>query len=105
GRDHEHEREHEHDHDALAWRILRQLLADENAPSPPKPWESDAGTPPAVTWPKPTGGAFAAILGLLGTGLLGEVQVDGSPSVLWRELRGPMDAFGRVRNLWNAPVP
>ena len=96
--------EHEKDHRALAWRLLRQLLADENGPSAGG-WESNAGTPPSVTWPKPSGGAFAAILGLLGTGLLGEMQPDGPPNILWRELRGPMDAFGRVRNRWNAPVP
>lgn len=97
--------EHDRDHEALAWRLLKQLLADENAPTPPGAWESDAGTPPAVTWPRPSGGAFAAILGLLGTGLLGELRPDGASSVLWRELRGPLDAFGRVRNHWNIPVP
>jgi len=101
----DHDRDHEHEHLALAWRVLKQLLADENAPSPAGAWESDQGSVPAVSWPKPSGGAFAAILGLLGTGLLGELRLDGANSVFWRELRGPMDAFGRVRNHWNAPVP
>jgi Tc toxin complex TcA C-terminal TcB-binding domain len=103
----EHDRhdEHRHDHDHLAWRILKQLLADENAPKSPAPWESDAGKPPAaVTW-QPSGSAFAAILGLLGTGLLGELRREGSSNVIWRELRGPMDPFGHVLNHWNVPVP
>ncbi len=101
----EHDLEHDRDHLALAWRMLKQLLADENAPSLAGVWESDQGTVPVVPWPKPSGGAFAAILGLLGTGLLEELRPDGANSVLWRELRGPMDAFGRARNHWNAPVP
>jgi hypothetical protein len=127
GYQHEHRRErgnerghpdehdkHEHEHDKperrrgdeqLAWRLLKHLLADENIPNPPASWQSDPGKPPPVTWPQPTGGAFAALLGLLGTGLLGELRPNGSTNVLWRELRGPMDAFGHVRNEWNVPVP
>jgi hypothetical protein len=87
----------------VAWRILRSLWADEN--SGLTPWEDDAGTPPAVTWqPLPSGGAFAALLGLTGTGALREFGVQGkNPS--WRETRGPTTAFGRGRNRWNAPVP
>ena len=50
------------------------------------------------------GGAFAALLGLAGTGLARHVQRRGADPA-WRELRGPMTAFGRGRNRWNAPVP
>src|SRR5262249_24602485 len=35
---HGHDHGHAHDHHALAWRLLRQLLADENAPKPPAAW-------------------------------------------------------------------
>ena len=89
----------------VAWRILRQLAADENAASVPDHWESDDGKPPSLTWALPTGGAFAALLGLLGTGLIGELSTDAFTTVLWRELRGPMNAFGHTRDRWNAPVP
>jgi hypothetical protein len=97
--------EREPEDDRLAWRILKQLHADEAFVNPPAPWENDLGTPPAVVPPRATAGAFAAILGLLGTGLLGELKRDDSSAVIWRELRGPTDAFGHVRNRWNAPVP
>ncbi len=90
---------------ALAWKLLKHLLADENRAL--APWENDNGQPPDVTWkPLPSGGAFAALLGLVGTGLLGEVrskQEDGE--LVFRELRGPLDAFGAVRNSRNAPFP
>lgn len=86
-----------------AWLILKKLFADENLPQ--SPWEDDAGVRPPVTWgPLPSGGAFAALLGLAGTGLAGEFRrADGS--LAWRELRGPLDPFGRARNRHNAPVP
>src|SRR5262249_5461152 len=76
----------------VAWRLLRTLWGDENRGL--TPWEDDSGTPPATTWgPRPTGGAFAALLGLLGTGLLGELSVEGIDPA-WRELRGALSAFG-----------
>ncbi len=85
----------------VAWRVLRSLLADENQAV--GSWENDSGTPPEVTWrPLPNGGAFAALLGLLGTGLLGEFRV--RDRTVWREVRGPLSAFGPERNEWNAPV-
>ncbi|HEV3076950.1 MAG TPA: neuraminidase-like domain-containing protein, partial [Thermoanaerobaculia bacterium] len=88
---------------AVAWRVLRSLLADENLAQ--TPWEDDSGAPPAVTWgPLPNGGAFAALLGFAGTGLLGELSVAGGTTV-WREVRGPLSAFGHERNERNAPVP
>lgn len=88
----------------LAWKLLKHLFADENKGK--APWEADDGKPPPVTWtPPPSGGAFAALLGLLGTGLLGELRAHDSNTTNWIELRGPMDAFGSLRNDWNAPAP
>jgi hypothetical protein len=88
---------------ALAWTVLRSLLADENRAT--STWVADSGHAPPVTWPRPGGGAFAALLGLTGTGLVGEFRVAGADPVVWRELRGGMNAFSRVRDEWNAPVP
>lgn len=89
----------------LSWKLLKHLWADENKAL--ADWENETGAPPDVTWkPHPSGGAFAALLGLLGTGLLGEVrskQEDGT--LLFRELRGPLDAFGAARNAKSAPFP
>lgn len=111
--------DHLHDvhlHD-VAELVLSYLLSDENTGAP---WESDAGTPPSVLWPtQPAGGAIAALLGLIGTGLLGEYQspaaqalqggaanpAAGATQVLWREVRGPMEAFGHERDHTNSPVP
>jgi hypothetical protein len=88
---------------ALAWDLLRHLYADENRAI--ASWENAAGTEPVVTWPdQPSGGAFVALLGLIGTGLLGEYTLDDG-SLAWRELRGPFDAFGSPENAANAPVP
>lgn len=88
-----------------AWRILKGLFADENRPE--GSWESDSGAPPnpeSFLWdPAISGTAFSALLGLTGTGLLGEYTVD--KKRLWRELRGPLVGFGRVRNEENVPVP
>ncbi|HWN67040.1 MAG TPA: neuraminidase-like domain-containing protein [Haliangium sp.] len=88
----------------LAWVLLKHLFADENKGQ--TPWETNDGKPPKVTWtPPPSGGAFAALLGLLGTGMRGELRAHDGNDASWLELRGPMDAFGSVRNDWNAPVP
>ena len=93
----------EHGH-KLAWRILRSLFADENRGL--TPWEDDTGATPQVKWtPLPSGSAFAALLGLCGTGLLGELSIDGKTRPEWREQRGPMEAFGRLHNQWNVPMP
>jgi len=101
----------------LAWRLLQHLVADENKAQ--TPWEDDSGQVPDVTWrPQPSGGAWAALLGLAGTGLLGEFVLDDeslnweddqviwadSPKV-WRETRGAMDAFGSEENAANCPIP
>ncbi|MBL1098614.1 neuraminidase-like domain-containing protein [Streptomyces coffeae] len=87
----------------LAWTLLVHLYADENRAL--GPWESDSGERPDVTWPdQPTGGAFAALLGLTGTGLLGELAPEGGPTV-WRELRGPMSAFGPAEDAAGVHIP
>ncbi|MFI0366539.1 neuraminidase-like domain-containing protein [Actinomadura sp. 1N219] len=88
-----------------AWLILRGLWADENFGL--TPWEDDSGAPPDVTWPwRPGAGAFAALLGLRGTGIVGTYRPDVPRGALrWREVRGPLSAFGDVRNALNAPVP
>lgn len=86
----------------LALLILRRLLGDENFAT--GPWERDDGELPAgFTWAQPTGGAFAALIGLTGTGLLGEVR--NSSGEAWPQLTGAMDAFTRANNHWNAPIP
>ncbi len=87
----------------VAWRVLKQLHADENFGK--TPWEADSGAPPDVAWgPQPNGGAFAGLLGLTGTGLLAEFSTDDA-SPVWREMTGPLCAFGDINNRWNAPVP
>jgi Tc toxin complex TcA C-terminal TcB-binding domain/Protein of unknown function (DUF2934) len=136
----QHVEHHAHCHNDhlqdVAELVLSQLLSDENTGTP---WESDAGTPPSVLWPtQPAGGAIAALLGLIGTGLLGEYQaptsqtpsapttnpsatnssaaaknpnppatnpIPPSNQILWREVRGPMEAFGHERDHTNSPVP
>lgn len=103
----------------LAWRLLKHLFADENIAK--AAWESDTGEVPEVTWKsQPQGGAFAALLGLTGTGLLGEfIPEDDQHKLIWeddtlhweksalawREVRGPMEAFGPEENAWNSPIP
>ncbi|MBZ5494665.1 MAG: hypothetical protein LAO76_27375 [Acidobacteriia bacterium] len=91
------------DANETAWLILKRLFADENRAA--SSWEDDSGKVPQVTWtPQPNGGAFAALLGLTGTGLLGEfTPIQGG--VGYREVPGPMRAFGHDRNRKNCPVP
>ena len=89
----------------VAWCLLKHLFADENWSLSPSVWESDDGKVPAVTWePQPNGSAFAALLGLVGTGVLGEYTPDGG-SLLWREVRGPLSAFGSELNEQGSPIP
>jgi len=93
----------EEDLDAVAGTILSHLYSDENTGTP---WESDNGAPPSVMWtPPPAGGAIPALLGLIGTGLLGEYTAADAKQILWRDVRGPMEAFGHERDETNSPVP
>jgi hypothetical protein len=88
----------------VARLILKDLFADENATTAPS-WENDNGSVPPVTWPPPAnGGAFAALLGLAGTGLDGEFTTGGGP-VVWREIRDSLRPFGAVPDRENCPVP
>ena len=85
--------------DALV--ILRHLYADENSAGG---WEADSGAPPAPSWPGPNGGAFAALLGLVGTGLVREFTPAGG-KVIWRDLSGPLSSFGPEPDRVNCPLP
>ena len=88
---------------AEAWLILKSLFADENRAL--TTWEADSGLTPDVTWkPRPSGSAFSALLGLAGTGLLGTIRRDGG-ALAWVETRGPLAAFGDVRNAHSSPAP
>jgi Tc toxin complex TcA C-terminal TcB-binding domain len=94
--------EHRPEGAQAAFRVLQSLFADENKAL--TDWEADSGQPPKVTWPQPSGGAFAALLGLTGTGLLREFAPEGG-TVAWRDLSGPLWSFGREENRVNCPVP
>ncbi|MEY9910134.1 hypothetical protein ABIA35_006378 [Catenulispora sp. MAP12-49] len=101
-RDEDRDKDRERESFDRAWLVLKSLHADENAAT--APWEQPDGSPPPLTWPQATGGAFAALLGLCGTGLLTEYSTpDGS--TLWRETSGGLDAFGHIRDHRNSPLP
>lgn len=90
--------------DALAWQLLRHLSADENRAVNNTEWELDAGAMPNQIWkPQPSNSAFAALSGLIGTGLLGEFTTD--KGLVWRETRGDMESFGPEENHADAPIP
>ncbi|PMD58002.1 uncharacterized protein K444DRAFT_664882 [Hyaloscypha bicolor E] len=93
---------------SAAWSILRRLFADENSPVGGG-WESESGASPAqYTWePHLSGSAFAAILGLTGTGLLGEFEVDGEagPIKVWRTVTRDLTFFGHHEDKFNTPLP
>jgi hypothetical protein len=83
--------------------LLRHLWADENFAL--TPWEDITGQPPQTTWqPQPRAGAYAALLGLLGTGMPAEYR-DANQALRWREIRGGLEAFGPEENAANAPIP
>jgi hypothetical protein len=87
--------------------ILKSLFADENEAAA---WENNDGVPPPVTWQFTAaspgyGGAFAALLGLAGTGLEGEFAFAENGPVVWREVRDDVTPFGRTANRENCPVP
>lgn len=88
-------------HGPRAWTVLKHLYADENRAA--TPWEDDSGATPSVHWqPPPNGGAFAALLGLVGVGLMGEYH---SPDGIarWRTVGVP--GFDAIRDRDNSPVP
>ena len=81
--------------------VLKYLWADENFAT--APWENDIGNAPEVTWKqKPSGGAFAAMLGLTGTGLLAEYYCDST--LRWRKICSNTSFFDNDIPL-NSPVP
>ncbi len=86
----------------VASLILRHLFADENLAA--SPWEKDDGHTPGVAWTPPQGGAFAALLGLSGTGLLAEYTAAGG-ALAWRDVSGALSVFGHERDRHNCPVP
>lgn len=106
----------------VMWTILKNLFADENNATAALSWENSiTGEVPNVLWnPLPHAGAFAAINGLVGTGLLAEYfslnernefTYDGNGNIdasihhlLWRDVRGPLSAFGEINNNTNTPV-
>jgi hypothetical protein len=89
--------------DEVAWRILLSLIADENFAG--SPWEDDSGKPPTTfEWdPHFSGGSFAGLLGLIGTGLFGKYE--SHSGINWAEMRGPLRAFGKEEDEWGTPVP
>ena len=93
---------------AVAWEVIKRLVADENDPKQ-LPWERDSGSAPTrdeFMWePVFSGSAFSALLGLIGTGILGEFKTMGSATTVWEEVRGPMSAFGSILDESNVPVP
>ena len=91
------------DGEAVALLILRELFGDENKAK--SDWEQDNGNTPAVTWTPPAnGGGFAALLGLMGTGLVSQFKVEGG-GLVWRSISGALNGFGAVRDGSNAPIP
>jgi len=73
---------------ALAWRLLTHLRADDNFIAPG--WDTVGGGIPAARWrPPPLGGAFHALLGLVGTGLLCEYRREDGV-LAWRDMQGPL---------------
>ncbi|MFM0258419.1 Tc toxin subunit A-related protein [Paraburkholderia sediminicola] len=100
---------------SVAGLVISHLFSDENTGTP---WDADnrepLGGPPSVMWtPPPAGGAIPALLGLVGTGLLGEYEISNAAAapagtaeqVVWRDVRGPMEAFGHERDATNSAVP
>ncbi len=88
-------------HEAML--LLRALFGDENKAL--SDWENDAGTTPPVMWtPPPIGGAFAALLGLVGTGLIAEYTPAGG-AVAWRDVGRGLSILDRERDKENCPVP
>lgn len=89
---------------ALATLVLNSLWSDENQSVAATGWEDDSGVAPNVMWPfKPGGSAWAALLGLAGTGM--EAQYLSGGALRWVDVRGGTTAFGPEENAANTPVP
>ena len=88
----------------VAWHVLRALSADENQPIQEQ-WENDCGeSPQKYRWdPNFSGSAFAALLGLRGTGLVGEFNANNA--TVWRDITGGLTFFGRPQDEFNSPIP
>ncbi|KAF2464646.1 insecticidal toxin complex protein [Lindgomyces ingoldianus] len=88
----------------LAWKILCSLIADENSAN--QPWENpkDSGNPPQTfDFSIFSGSAFASLLGLTGTGLLGCYYGAASDNE-WFETRGGVSGWDPANNSWNSPI-
>jgi hypothetical protein len=89
----------------LTWRILQSIIADENFTT--DSWEDPSGAAPPTSsfqWdPNFSGNSFAALLGLVGTGLLGKYDV--ASNLTWTEMRGGVVAWGQSEDVWSTPVP
>lgn len=87
-----------------AMLLLKELWADENAAV--SDWENDNGEVPDPTWsPSPNGGAFHALLGVVGTGMVAEYRSSPDGALRWRQMHGDLEAFGAAENARNAPLP
>ena len=86
----------------IAKLVLKTIWGDENVAI--TPWEDDSGQTPGVTWaPLPNGGAYSALLGLVGTGMLIEYLTGSAKR--WQNVLGGTDLYGQEENEWCAPVP
>lgn len=87
----------------LSWKILSHLYADDNPAA--TDWEQDTGQSPAVQWEHHwQAGAFSALYGLKGTGIKVEYRDLDSDALIWREVRGSMEAFSPRQNSDDSPV-
>lgn len=94
----------------IAKLLLKSIWGDENFSVAPDEWENDNGQAPKIAWGQtsvngaPNGGAYAALLGLVGTGMQAEYYIEGKVKV-WKDVRGGSELFGQEENDWNTPVP
>lgn len=96
--------EHEYGKE-IAWKLMKNMYADENFPIPPASWENADGSIPAVTWQNtPNGSSFASMLGVMGNGLVCNFY-DLDDNLLWRDIARSTNFFGEIENEWNAPIP
>ena len=85
--------------------VLASLQGDENKAAGGASWENDSGVAPAVTWAPPgSGGAYAALLGLAGTGMIADYATE-SGTLVWRSVAGIGTSVSRADGHRNCPVP